>query len=525
MISFREREEAISRISAEEYDVLIVGGGITGAGIAWQSAQMGLKTCLVEMQDFAQGTSSRSTKLIHGGLRYLQNREFSLVRESGLEREKLHERAPHLIKPVEVLLPSYKNRGYSRFMLWLGLSIYDFLARVKGKDRKRMLSASEVRSQEPLLDTEGLKGGGLYREYRTDDARLVVTVLKTAAMHGADCLNYTKVSGILKANEKVSGVRCTDEIGGEEFEVNAKTVINAAGPWVAGVADPVDASLTKRLVYTKGVHLVFDHADLPVNQAIYWQHSDGRMIFAIPRGSVVYVGTTDTSYVDDPKEPPVTREDKDYLLAAINEAFPAVQLSEANIISDWAGVRVLVHQPGKSNSEISRKEEFTTHPSGLISIAGGKLTGFRKMAWRVLTAIGYPTKGKTARALHASDFSAAGGYENFMKRIRAKATNEAARKWFDDWVNRYGTDAEILIQKVNEGSDEMDYVRIELEWCIENESVIKPLDFLSRRTGFMLFERDKVRVYGELVVRELGEALGWDEERKSRELADLWKNM
>ncbi len=516
LISLAERKDAFLSLERRIHDLVVIGGGITGAGIAWQASEMGLDTVLLEMNDFASGTSSRSTKLIHGGLRYLVNKEFNLVRESGRERGKLYERMPHLIQPIDVLLPLYEKGSISRFKLRLGLGIYDFLAQVRKRDRKRMLSAGQTMKQEPLLKKNGLKGAGMYREYLTDDARLVIAVLKTAASHGAVCLNYSPVKSIEMKTASSQGAGVAGESGsvlvhdlidGGEFRIRARKIVNATGPWVGNL----DESLKAKLVFTKGVHLVFDWNGLPVKQAIYFQNTDGRFVFIIPRDGVVYVGTTDTKFEGDPADVVVDAGDVDYLLAALYSVLEGVSLNPEHVISAWAGVRVLVNQPGKEYSEISRKEEIAVHPSGLVSIAGGKLTGFRKMAWRVLTAIGYPTKGKTARFVEDADFSEFHGLAGFGELMfREGRAKKISDEWVKGWLCRYGTSVAKLIALTPAGATTETLVIIELNWCLENESVVHPADFLERRSGFVQFQPDLARQSSRRVFFRCGEILGWD---------------
>ncbi|MEY4930014.1 MAG: hypothetical protein RI909_738, partial [Bacteroidota bacterium] len=405
------RANNLKLLSSESFDLLIIGGGITGAGIALDAASRGLKTALVEKHDFAFGTSSRSTKLIHGGLRYLKQLEFGLVKEVGSERAVVHKLAPHLVVPEKMLLPLYEKRGFGSVLTSFGLKLYDFLAGVKPEDQRRMLTRHQTLKQEPLLNPLDVKGGAIYAEYRTDDARLTIEIMKTAVKHGARVVNYCEAVDFIYQDGIIQGIKAIDHLKAQHFDIRATVVVNAAGPWVDTLRDVNQSKQGKRLHLTKGVHLVVAHEKLPVKQAIYFDVEDGRMIFAIPRGRTTYIGTTDTNYTGSLEEVLTSQHDAEYLIKAVNQTFPSANLSLSDIESSWAGLRPLIHEDGKSASELSRKDEIFESDSGLISIAGGKLTGYRKMAERIVDRVlkkyfeGRFTPCKTDKiALAGSDF-------------------------------------------------------------------------------------------------------------------------
>lgn len=383
----RMRMHLLQEMEQAPLDLLIIGGGITGSGIALDAAARGMRVGLVDMQDYAAGTSSRSTKLVHGGLRYLKQFDIGVVAEVGKERAIVYENGPHVTTPEWMLLPIYKEGTFGRFSTSLGLRVYDFLAGVKREERRRMLSAAQTLAKEPLLRREGLEGGGYYVEYRTDDARLTLEVLKEAVAHGALALNYARLERFDYEAGQIAGAEIADVLSGRKYTVRARCIVNAAGPWVDTLRQLDGSQQGKRLLLTKGIHLVVDQSRFPLRQAVYFDTPDGRMLFAIPRDGKTYVGTTDTEYTGDMAHPRMTERDRQYVLDAVNGMFPELRITTEDIESSWAGIRPLIFEEGKGPSEISRRDEIWQSESGLITIAGGKLTGYRKMAETVVDRV------------------------------------------------------------------------------------------------------------------------------------------
>jgi len=385
--SYFNRENITKELQSTEFDLLIIGGGITGAGIALDAASRGMKVALIEKNDFASGTSSKSTKLIHGGLRYLKQFDFWLVKEVGTERAIVHDLAPHLVVPEKMILPLIEGGTYGEWLTSIGLKVYDILASVEGEDKRKMLDKEEALEKEPLLPESILNGAGYYAEYRTDDARLTIEVLKTALDYDAKIINYTEASQFIYEDNRVVGATVKDNLSNETFNIKAKYVVNATGPWVDDLRQTNHSKTGRRLHLTKGVHLVVAHEKLPVKQSVYFDVPDGRMMFAIPRGKVTYFGTTDTNYQKDKNNVTTNLVDATYLISAVNNMFPEISLTLNDIQSSWAGLRPLIHEEGKSASELSRKDEIFVSDTELISIAGGKLTGYRKMAERIVDLV------------------------------------------------------------------------------------------------------------------------------------------
>lgn len=544
-LSSLNRKAIAQKLSAEEYDILVIGGGITGAGIALDAATRGLKVALIEKHDFASGTSSRSTKLIHGGLRYLKQFEIALVREVGLERDIVFHNAPHLVIPEKMLLPIVKKGSLSPFTASIGLYVYDYLAGVVRSERRKMLSAKTTLQTEPLLDKQKVIGGALYTEYRSDDARLVIETIKKAVENGAVCLNYAEAKNLLYNNfGKVDGASVTDINSGENFEVKAIRVINAAGPWVDEIRDIDKSKKGKRLHLTKGVHIVVDHSRLPIHHAMYFDVEDGRMIFAIPRGSITYIGTTDTNYKGNKEEPGVTKADVDYLLAATNSVFPDVKLVVGDVQSTWSGLRPLIHEEGKDPSELSRKDEIFVSQSGLVSIAGGKLTGYRQMARKSLDLILKELKldeNKKFVPCKTQHVTLSGGNfknrEEIFKYIE-QCAGEAKQiggtpKQVADLVWKYGSNTAEIIEKAYElretnrlaGAEPPDNLlwQAEVWYAIHKELALNLGDFLIRRTGMLFFERPLIAERIQFYTNQFATMLNWDDvERKHQ--ADYFDN-
>jgi len=522
--SYHDRPVLQKQLANDLFDILVIGGGITGAGIALDAASRGLKTALVEKVDFAYGTSSRSTKLIHGGLRYLKQFEFGLVKEVGSERAVVHNLAPHLVVPEKMLLPLSEKKGLGYWLTSIGLKVYDLLAGVKAEDRRKMLTKAQTLRYEPLLKKDDIKGGAIYAEYRTDDARLTMEIVKTAVNHGAVVLNYARVTDFVYANDQVSGVKVKDVLSGEQFSIRATAVVSAAGPWVDELREINQSKTGKRLHLTKGVHIVLPRQKFPVKQAIYFDVDDGRMIFAIPRGRTTYVGTTDTNYNGDKDHVVATAEDAAYLVQGVNSTFPSVGLSVADIESSWAGLRPLIHEEGKSASELSRKDEIFESPTGLISIAGGKLTGYRKMAERVVNLViksyfeDRKLKPCQTQKLKLAEQSFAGVRQvrDFVRDLQRKlAPHQLPEHTAAYLVENYGRQAEAIVKRfeiqVTNHPADLALLKAELWECLHFEMVCTLSDFFIRRTGLTYFNISRVQQWKETIARECQVYFKWDD--------------
>jgi glycerol-3-phosphate dehydrogenase len=537
--SFFDRENTFKELTSKEFDVLIVGGGITGAGIALDAASRGMSVALVEKNDFASGTSSKSTKLIHGGLRYLKQFDFWLVKEVGTERAIVHGLAPHLVIPEKMILPLVEGGTYGSWLTSIGLKVYDVLAAVEGDDKRKMLSKKEALKIEPLLPENILKGAGYYAEYRTDDARLTLELIKTSLRYGAKPINYVKVTNFLYQDGRVSGVKVKDVLTNNVFNIKSKYVINATGPWVDGLRQKNQSSANKKLRLSKGVHLVVNHDKFPINQSVYFDIPDGRMMFAIPRGGSTYFGTTDTNYQENKNNVRTSLVDAMYLISAVNNMFDGVSISIDDVKSSWAGLRPLIHEEGKPASELSRKDEIYVSNTELISVAGGKLTGYRKMAERIVDLINkkYSRRfDKVFQDVKTEKIVLSGGsftnhqeVLNYIKTIQKIIIKLGLdKKDAAYFVYNYGKQTDIILTKFNELTDEdieHRMIKAEVWFSILYESACSPVDFFMRRTGRAYFNIDSVYRYLNIVLTEFSTHFSWNNEILNKKKEELNKEL
>lgn len=539
LFSAFDRETIERNLQEEKFDLVIVGGGITGAGIALDATTRGMSVALVEMGDFASGTSSRSTKLVHGGLRYLQQFEIKEVADLGKERAIVYENGPHVTTPEWMMLPFHKGGNMGKTTASFGIRLYDYLAGVKKNERRKILSAKETLAKNPFVKKDGLKGSGYYVEYRTDDARLTIEVMKKAVELGANAINYTKAEHFLYGdNKQVVGITVTDRLSGKAYDIKGHRVINAAGPWVDKVRKLDYATNNKHLRLTKGIHLVIDKQKFPMEQAVYFDTPDGRMVFAIPRDKKVYVGTTDTVYDEAVINPKALESDHNYVIKAINYMFPDVHITEKDIESSWAGVRPLIYEEGKDPSEISRKDEVWFSESGLITMAGGKLTGYRKMAEKLLDDVSKTLAketGKKYKPVQTKHLPISGGdiggseqLEAFLSK-KAKEGNNRFGWTLEEGreiAKRFGSNIDQLFTYAQEYKDTNETtlpnsLYAELRYSIQHEAVTTPVDFLLRRTGYLLFDMPYLLKWKDAVVDEMAKQFHWDEATKQTYIEEL----
>lgn len=519
------RIEGIKKLKTDvsTYDLIIIGGGITGAGILLDAVARGMKALLIEKNDFASGTSSRSTKLIHGGLRYLKQLEFKIVRDTGRERAIAHKNAPHLVLPEKMILPIIEGGTYGKFATSFGLYVYDRMAGVSKIERRVMKTKDETVNLLPSIDTKKLLGAGFYSEYRTDDARLTISIIKSAVEKGAKAYNYVSCKDFLyKENGQVSGVQLKDELTNETFSVAAKYVVNAAGPWSDELREINKSEMSKRLHLTKGVHIVVAREKFPIQHSIYFDVADKRMIFAIPRGEIVYIGTTDTNYIGLKEEPNITLDDVTYLLKAVNNMFPAIQLSQQDVQSSWSGLRPLIHQEGKAPSNLSRKDEVFISKSGLITITGGKLTGYRLMAKKIVDLVGRNLANNQKCCTDNLKISGYTGTYSSIDVVEHEIQNQLNKHSIDSvsanyLTTNYGEDSFSIIDLFVANKFTL-FEEAEAAYVLKNELAQKLLDFYVRRTGRMFFWITTIPHSLNLVAEVFSKELKWSESQKQLEI-------
>ncbi|AXN36165.1 type 1 glycerol-3-phosphate oxidase [Latilactobacillus curvatus] len=589
--SLEGRQQVINNLKNEQLDLLVIGGGITGAGVAIQAAASGIKTGLIEMQDFAEGTSSRSTKLVHGGIRYLKTFDVGVVADTVSERAVVQGIAPHIPRPTPMLLPIYDEpeATYDMFSVKIAMDLYDKLAGVTGTQYANYtIDRKEVLQREPGLKSDRLMGAGVYLDFVNNDARLVIENIKEADELGASIASHVKAVGMTyDANGRVNGLKAHDELTDETFDIHAKLVINTAGPWVDKVnALNTEVKAQETLRPTKGIHLVVDSSRLSVPQPTYFDSGlhDGRMIFVVPREGKTYFGTTDTDYTGDFKHPRVEQADVDYLLKAINNRYPSVNIALNDIEASWAGLRPLISNNGSSDyngggansgkvseesfnnliktvddyenktaaradvekaisqlrtahaeesvnpSQVSRGSDLKVAENGLITLSGGKITDYRKMAAGALELIRDILKkdfNETVREIDSKKLQVSGGHfdpNNVDDTLKFYA-KVAMNKGIDeedaiDLANRFGSNVSRVVSYADQGAAEGLNLKetISLRYSVNEEMTLTPVDYLLRRTNFILFHNDQLAAIKQPVVDEMARLLNWDDAEKARQI-------
>ena len=529
--SYRTRSANICRFSNEKFDLAIIGGGITGAGIARDAAMRGMKVALLEKSDFAGGTSSKSSGMIHGGLRYLKQLDIKMVKESLHEREILLHLAPHLIRPKPYLIPSYRGH-WEKLELQIGMIGYNLLAHSKSVPSYQKLSAQEVIDREPLLKPAGLGGGFVYYDCLVNDARLTLATLKSAAEHGALLANYVNCVGFQMRDRTIEGIHFEDLLGDIRGTLSAKVVINATGSWT-DVIRRLSGEEKEMLRPTKGIHLVVRRDKLNVHQVVVVFTSDERMIFVVPFGSFTYVGTTDTDYSGPPDAVRAEGEDISYLLRIVNETFDCVQLTEEDVVSVWSGLRPLLKEKGRPSS-LARDCKIAVDDNGLVSIAGGKLTIYRSMAEGLLDEIldrFGDRLGRDFSECQTAKMPLYGGDIADFEQYVASELKGLGDRWglspdmVERLVHHYGTDyLKILSLGLIDGellrplSSETIVLKAEVIYAVEDEMAMCLEDFMARRTELKHFDLSRGTGVAKEVARLMGMRLQWDEAEKERQL-------
>ena len=529
--SYRTRLDNINRFSNEHFDLAIIGGGITGAGIARDAAMRGMKVALIEKGDFASGTSSKSSKMIHGGLRYLKQLDIKLVKESLREREVLMHLAPHLVQPTPYLIPSYKGRR-EKIELQIGMMGYKVLSASKSIAPYRKLSADEVIRQEPTLNRSNLHGGFIYYDCLVDDARLTLATLKSAAEHGAAIANYVKGVGLDISNGTTNGVHFQNVLGDSSGTINANVVVNATGPWTDTVR-AYDGENGRFLRPTKGIHLVVGRRKLNVHHIVIHFTHDERTIFVVPHGEFTYIGTTDTDYSGSLDEVYADSEDVSYLLDNVNQAFEDTHLTIEDVVSTWAGLRPLLDEEGRPSS-ISRDYRIEMNDEGLVTVAGGKLTTYRSMAETLVDEIINRFSARFENNFlecRTARLPLYGGNIGDFERFAAAELKGLGDRWglstktVVRLLHAYGSDYLKILSLglidrnfLDPLSAEDSVLRAEAIYGVEDEMAMTLEDFMERRTSLKHFGQNQGMDVAAEVVQLMGERLNWDEAQMKRQL-------
>ncbi len=522
MLSNFDRPEALRRLAAEPFDVLVVGGGITGAGCALDAASRGLRTALVERQDFASGTSSKSSKLVHGGIRYLQQREFGLVYEGLAERQLALRNAPHLVRVLPFLIPILSKDGLidRRVARALGAAMwmYDLTGGLRIHKAHQRVSKDQALTLMPTLREDNVASAYLYYDAQTDDARLTLCLARTAAAHGAAVANAVRVVALTKGSDgKVTGARVAAD--DREFEIRARTIVNATGVWSDGVRALDEGTHPASIRPAKGIHIAVPWSKVRNEiAAIVPVPKDRRSVFVVPWGDFTYVGTTDTDYDGPIDDPQCTPADVEYLLTALNRAITD-PVSTADVTGTWAGLRpLLASASNERTADLSRRHGVRVSTSGVVTVTGGKLTTYRRMASDTIDQVGRLLGRRIrARTKHLLLLGADG--------FQAPPATAEAASLHEHLAGRYGTEAEDVLALIREDPTwreplvpGLPYVRAEAIHAARHEMAGSLDDVLSRRTRSRLLARDASRAAADDVARLIAPELGWDAARTRHEV-------
>ena len=527
MASVRAR---VGDLAARELDLLVIGGGITGAGVLRDAAMRGLRAALVERGDFGAGTSSRSSRLIHGGLRYLEHRQWRLVFEALRERSTLLRLAPHLVRPLGFVFPVYRGDRISRWKLALGLGLYRLLAAGGNVPRPRMFGKAGLLTLEPNLRVRDLTGGGLYYDAQCDDARLVIATIRTAIRHGAVALNYAPVTRLVAEGGRLVGAEISHPDGPDAGPgpalIRARVLVNATGPWTDQLRRMEDPDATPLLRLTSGTHIVVRRARLGHTRGItFTSPVDGRVMFVLPMGDHSYVGTTDTDFAGDPDQVRVTPADQEYLLRSVNAIFPHARLATEDILTSWSGLRpLLAEDPAAHPDAVSREHRIDTGPLGMVTVTGGKLTTFRRMAGEVVDRVFQQLGAEPVTAATETEPLIGGeapSWESFRQGGLDLGMSDAT---MDHLISHFGTETAAIVNLVRNDRSLMarihpDHpaVAAEVLHVVRRELAVTVEDVLVRRLHLTVETADRGVAAAHRVAELMGRELGWNPEQIAAE--------
>ncbi len=533
---FAPREERLAALEQTQFDLLVIGGGITGAAIARDASTRGLAVALVEREDWASGTSWRSTKLIHGGLRYLKTGSVKLVFESLAERGRLARLAPHLVRPVEFLFPAYRGRGLPVWIVGLGLTAYDLLALGHSPRRHRRLSREELVRWEPALESPSLSGGEAYGDARTDDARLTLENVLDAVSLGAAAASRVEATGLVHDDAgAVRGARVLDRESGRGFSIRSRVVVSATGPWADRMRSVDEPGAAPILRLAKGTHLTLPARRLPVSRPIAFPDSGGRLLFAVPDGPVTLLGTTDTDYAGSLDEVVADASEVAYLLKEANETFPAAGLTESDVVATFASLRPLVREPGKRVEDTSREDVLVVSSDGLLTVTGGKLTTHRRMAVRamdraarLLAAVGVAVSasGTGSRRFPGAPQASLEQCVSEIVRIAASCEPPIEAATAEHLARRYGARAAEVLELVAENAalaqplcPGLPDLAAEILFAARREDARSLCDALIRRTHLFWQAPNQGEEVLDRAASLMARELGWSDERRESDIA------
>ncbi len=524
----QSRVTTLGTLSAGEFDIVVVGGGITGAGVARDAAMRGFRVALVERNDLAAGTSSRSSRLIHGGLRYLEHGHVPLVFESLRERRTLMRSAPHLVRPLAFTWPVYRGARVPRWKLAAGLALYGALALYSDGARAKSLSTSGVLAREPHLRSDGLRGGAVYQDARTNDIRLTIATARSAEQHGAIVLNHANVEELIREGDTVRGVVVRDTLSGQVVRIRSRLVIGAAGPWTDSLTRLVNPGASTSVRGSRGSHVLIRRSRVGNAEAITWLSPvDGRVMFILPAGQFALVGTTEVEHRGSADEAQATPEEVRYLIDSANAAFPKAGLTTRDVIAAWAGIRPLAVSGASNAGSASREHAVVRTAPGMLVATGGKLTTYRAMAADIVDRASGELGVKAQRSATDTELLPGGDVGSLDDATAAatEATGDGVvaahmvayygAEWPRVWW--YASENPTLGARLH---PDHPYVLAELAWAVRHEWARTLGDLLIRRTQLAFETEDNARGVAEKVARLVSPWLGWDEARMDRELAD-----
>ena len=510
-LDLRDRCRTYRRLESEDYDLLVIGGGITGCGIARDATLRGFRVALVEAQDLASGTSSRSSKLIHGGLPYLLAGHIRLVKEAANERRTLRRIAPHLTIRNEVVIPVVKKAR--QWEISVGLSVYERIGRVAREERHQLWDIDELQKREPAVALPGCRGALVYSEFLTDDAKLTIANARDAFDRGGTIATYSRAERLLESDGKVSGALVRSTLAGDQREarVRARIVINAAGPWVDRIRSLERDFSRAKLCLARGIHLILRRERVNISRPIVMASTDGRTVFAVPRGAYVYLGTTDKVAEEPTYAPSCSKEEVEYLLRSATDTFSGGPFAQDDVLGGWAGLRPLVKEPGKKSHEIKRKHEIEWGAGGMLTVSGGKLTNYRLIAGRAVDACEMKLRGEVSGSRTGEEPLPGSKYCGELAQLHSVLTETMSDESAERVRLLYGWDALQMFQ------GEPTVLR-EVEHAVRVEGALTLEDYWTRRSARSWFPPGGSSQRLDEAAEAMAKELNWNDSEKKRQL-------